>query len=431
MSHRMGRKFDRHQILRQKDPWEVARNVFDVALEFALLGYVDKATELYNLFENFASGCKTSWSPGLYFAWEATGLWPDSIPAEERTPAFLSKMETERILWKRDMHKSDEGLDKLIAIAAGEGKLDSWGDTQVRADDLAAAIDLALYMNKREKALDILQIIADNFNVTWLELSRSRQRLEKGAARIYKDLPMKELVKMCNDNTIKNAVWEEMDVEDPDDPPETILHKGATAEQIKKCEERLEHDLPDDFKEFLSLTNGIDTFWNGFYGEPKMLSTEEIHYFDASEQQAIWEEAAVEIGFFTGMSVPAKYPRMNPVIQINGGGEDSKFVWFMTPELGRALGGAFFEAFGQLPPDEHEHVKKLLGHFHAGLKDVTQIEWQVILWSVQTLSLVTYHSFREYLEVLAGDTANEDILDEEDEQGRLLHSHDIFAYQLR
>jgi hypothetical protein len=460
----MGRKFDRYQILRERDPWEVARNVFDVALEFALLGYVDKATELYNLYEDFASGCKTSWSPGLYFAWESTGLWPDSIPAEERTPEALSKMETERIVWKRSMNETEAGVDNLVAAAMGEGMTATWGEQQVHGGDLTAAIDLALFLDKREKALDILQIFADNLNSTWTELSKSRQvwrylkhhalartievnedkleafskevyatfkeRLEKGAARQFRDLPMKDLVNMFNENTLKNAVWEEMEA-DPDNPPETILHNPATNEQITNLEKEIGNDLPDDFKEFLKYTNGMDSFWNGFFGEPGLLGTDKIHIFDPTEQQEIWNEASVEITFITSMSVKIEWAVLDRVIQINDGCEETKFVWLIEPEYGQKLAVSFFAAFAQLPPDEKSHVQKLLSYFHAGVDSAASLGWQTCVWCPATMDLKTYHSWREYLEHLAVDTMNEDILDEEDSQGRLMHSHDIFAYQLR
>lgn len=460
----MGKKFDRNQILRQKDPWAVARNAFDIALEFALLGYVQEATEIYNIFENFADGCKSSWSPGLYFAWEATGLWPDSIPAEERTPEALERFEAERILWKRETNASEEGLDKLIAAATGEGRTDEYGAPILKPDDLIAAIDLALYMNDREKALDILQIFADNFQSTWTDLSRSRQawrylkhkalartievneeklfafkeqvihtfreRLERGALRVFKDVPMKQLVKMCNENTLKNAVWEEMDV-DPDHPPETILHDGATAKEIADLERKLGRDLPDDYREFLSLTNGMESLWNGFYGEPRLLGTDEIDFHDATEQQEAWNDPSVEIAFVTDMSERVDWPKLDRVINIVDGGDDSKHVWLVEPSYSQAMGASFFATFARLPPAEQANVKKLLEYFHAGRENVSQVGWQVCIWTPQTLSLVTFHSWREYLEFLAGDTANEDILEQEDDQGRLLHSQDVFAYSLR
>ncbi|KAF2678053.1 hypothetical protein K458DRAFT_317943 [Lentithecium fluviatile CBS 122367] len=460
----MGRKFDKHQVLRQKDPWEVARSVFDIALEFALLGYVDRATELYNLFETFAAGCKASWSPGLYFAWEATGLWPDSIPAKEQTSEFLRKLETERIVWKRETNLSEEGLEKLITVATGGGTADAWGEKELRADELTAAMDLALYMNRRDRALDLLQVIADNWNVCWEELSRSRQawrylkhhalarsieideaklevffkevldtfkeRLERGAARVFKDMPIKELVRLCNDNTIKNAVWEEMDI-DPDEPPETILHEGATEAQVKACEERIGHDLPNDLKDFLRATNGMESLWNGFCGEPRFLSTDEIHVFDGREQQEAWEEAAVEIGFVTDMSIKPVYPRLERAIQINGGDEQTKFVWLLEPELGQRMTAAFFDAIQQLPEVERKKFMAMLGYFHAGVETTEDVGWQVCTWCPAELSLLTFQSFKEYLEKLTGDTANEDIFDETDAQGRPLYSNEVFAYQLR
>jgi hypothetical protein len=460
----MGRKFDKHQVLRQKDPWEVARNAFDIALELALLGYVEKATVLYDLFETFSTGTKTSWSPGLYFAWEATGLWPDAIPAQERTSTFLKALETERIVWKRETNLSEEGLEKLIAVATNGGTANAWGEKELRADDLTAAMDLALYMNRRDRALDLLQVIADNWNVCWQELSKSRQawrylkhqalartmeideqkletffeevhftfkeRLEKGPARVFQDMTLNELAQMCNDNTMKNAVWEEMDM-DPDDPPKTILHEGATEEQLKQCEERIGHHLPNDLRSFLRATNGMESLWNGFGGEPRFLSTEEIHVSDISEQQEAWEEVAVNIGFVTDMSVKPVYPRLERVIKINGGDEQSKFLWLIEPEVAQQLGVAFFGAIQKLPEDERKTVMTMHGYYYAGIKTTEDVGWQLAVWCPTELSLRTYMSFKEYLEVLAGDTANEDIYDETDGQGRPLYSNEVFAYQLR
>ncbi|KAF1998386.1 hypothetical protein P154DRAFT_250780 [Amniculicola lignicola CBS 123094] len=463
LSHRMGRKFDAHHILREKDPEHVAGNLFNVALEFAVLGHIDTSTELYELAEAFSSDCKRSWSPGLYFAWEAVGKWPESIPAKDRSPEALEKLETERIVWKRQSVNKEEEMSALIKRAT-KGKMDEWGEVQIQGDDLTAAIDLAMFWGFEDKAMEILQIFADNFHSSWDQLPKSRkvwkllseknlskligidenkmdnfrkevmetfrERLEKGARRIFKDLPMKDLVQLCNDNTIKNAIWEDMGV-DGDDPPTTILRKGATPEQIEALEKKIENTLPDEFKEFLSITNGMESVWNGVFGEPKILGTEEIHIFDATEQQEQWIDSAVKIPFVTTMSVKVEWPPMNRVVQINEGDEESKFLWLIEPEYGNEIGVRFFKAFGQLPPDEREQIQKLLGYFHAGKDANTKLGWQVGVWAPSTLDLITHHSWREYLELLAGDTANQDVYDEEDDEGRLTHSHEIFAYTLR
>ncbi|KAF2203072.1 hypothetical protein GQ43DRAFT_470301 [Delitschia confertaspora ATCC 74209] len=458
----MGRKFDKHSILREKDPWAVARNVFDVALEFALLGYVDIATKLFVLFEEFSKGCKSSWSPGMIFAWEATGSFPDFVTPEERTPEAIFELETERILWLREKNASKEGLDQLVTRAT-EGR-DEWGEMQIRADDLTAAIDLALFMGEKEKAVEILHIFAENFHSTWMDLLKSRQvwqllkdkalakaigvneekiaafsvdvyetfkeRLEKGALRVFRDTSLKDLVKMCDENTIQNAVWEETDY-DPEEPPKTILHKGATKEQIAELEKRLEHDLPDDYKEFLSLTNGIESYWNGFFGEPRLLGTDEIHILDATEHQNTWNEASVDIIYIPNLGIKINWATLDRVILINDGREDTQFIWLVEPEYGKKLGQSFFNAYSQVDEQTQKSVNKLLMHFHAGKAAAHAVEWQVVVWSPRDLDLTVYHSFREFFEYLVGDTAKEDVLDEEDGQGRLMHSHDIFAYQMR
>lgn len=465
MSHRTYRKFCRDHILREKAPWEVARNAFEIALEFALLGSIKEATQLWTLFESFSSHCKSSWIPGLYFAWEASGFWPDSIPLEDRRPEALRKLEIERVLWKRSTHGTDEeGLDTLIAVATEHGRTDSWGNAQVRPHDLKAAIDLAAYMGKTEKVADILQVFADNFEQTWVNLSRSRyvwqylkdgalarairvddtklkkfqievfetfkERLEKGPRRTFKDLPMRDLLNMCNENTLKNAVWEEMDV-DPENPPETILHEGATEEEIAGLEKKLGHSLPADYKEFLSLTNGMESLWNGFYGEPKLWGTNDVHFTDATKQQKAMHDASANIGFYMSMSVKPDWGPMDHVIEVNDGSEESKFVWLVLPEDIKSSAERFFVTLSGLPKDEQAHVTKMLGHMYAGVEDASQLEWIICVWSPETLELTPYHSWREYLEFLAGETANEDLLDEEDDEGRLLHSQDIVAYQLR
>lgn len=464
MSDFHGKKFSRHHVLRQKAPSDVARNAFDIALEFAVLGYIDEATQLFDLFESFSSGSKSSWSPGLYFAWEATGIWPESIPLADRTPEAIQKLEVERIVWKRNSNATVEGLSKLRATATNGGQKDKYGDMQLRLDDLTAAIDLAVHIDQQAEATELLQIVADNFHLTWQAISRSRHtwrhlkdkvlsraigvneekflalrsevletfrdRLERGPQRPLKSLSMKDLVAMCNENTLRNAVWEEMDV-DPKHPPSTFLHPGATADEIASLEKRLGYELPDDFKEYLSLTNGMDSLWNGFHGEPRLLGTEEIRIVDATEQQNTWNSAPTNIGYYMSMSIKIDWEPFHRIILVNDAAADSKYIWLLEPKHVQRAATTYKEVVAKLPQDEREHVQKLSEYMYAGVDRTTEVGWVILEWNPQTYGLASYYSWREYLEIIAGDTANEDILDEEDEQGRLIHHRDIIAYSLR
>jgi len=465
MSLKMGRKFSPEQILTEKSTWDVARNASDIALEFALLGYISIATSILSITVEFNNACKGAWSPGLYFAWEATDSWPTYIPPADRTPEALAKLENERILWKRDTHMDEAGLDRLLKAAQGDANEALWRRSSLRPDDFAAALDLALFLGKKDKAREILKTIAENFHWMFKDVSKSRrtwdllkdkalaqelglkdekvlafaeevkkvfqQRMDDGPIRRpYERKTIAELVKLCNDNTIKNACWEETDY-DLDNPPITILRDPATPEAIAALEKRLDHGLPDDYKEFLSISNGLGSWWNGFFGESEISSTNTVQIMDATEEQNKWTELGVEFLGTPNPPVSMNWPAFESVIKINNGDSDSEYVWLIGPELdGKArqsLWTVYEEADEAVKRQRDEAIKSGYGSKAAS----DEVDWFVTTWSSRGLELHTYASFREYLEFVTGETAKEDIMDEEDEEGRPLHSYYVFAYGLR
>ena len=397
------------------------------------------------------------------FAWEATNSFPDSIPPEERTPEAIAKLETERIMWKRSSNGTKEGLEQLISRATGGASGDDLDDEDIRADDLTAAVDLALFMGQKKKADEILGIFAAHFHCTWTELAKSRQvwqllkekvlaraigineeklaafcveayntfkeRLEKGGRRMYKDLSMAELVQMSNENTLNNAVWEETEF-DPDNPPKTILHEGATEQEIAELEKKIGHELPEDYKTFLSLTNGMESYWNGFYGQPRLLRTDEVHVMDASGIQKDWEDASVHT-HIPPLPLKVNFPPLDRAIKINDGNEDSQYVWLCEPEYGHKFAAAFFDTLAQVDEESRRNAETIMSYFHAGVSNADAVGWVCLVWCPRNLDYHIYYSFREFFEDAAGDTTKPDIFEEEDDQGRLLYSYDVFAYQMR
>ncbi|KAH7128443.1 hypothetical protein B0J11DRAFT_271270 [Dendryphion nanum] len=454
MSLAFKRKYDRVQILQEKAPWLVARTAFSIALEFALLGHIDIATEIYTLFDDVAPENKAAWCPGLYFAWEALGQWPESVPPQDRLPEALSKLETERMVWKRKTNANDAGIEKLVLAAMAD-------EERIKADDLTVALDLAVSTGRKEKADKILRLFAEYFDQTWKSLSKSRnawkllkdkalavaigvkeekisafkaevlatfqERRKNGAQRRLKDLSMVDLVKACNESTLKNAIWGEMDIEDP---PNTVLQPGATEEDIRALEERIGHNLPTDYKEFLAVSNGLGPVWNGLDAEPRFLGTGEVHLFDATEEQKAWHEASVEVMFITDLSKKIQWATLDRVIQINSGDASSRFVWLVEPEYSQKLVDSFNEVYSTLPEEEQLRIKKRLEVFTPPVdeaKGFADVGWQLFVWEPNTLERTIIWSFREYLEFVTSNASNRDL----DEESRLFHTQDVFAYTLR
>jgi hypothetical protein len=467
MALRMGRKFDKHQTPIEKVTWDVARNCADIALEFALLGYVDIATKLFNITADFNSACRASWSPGLYFAWEATNSWPESIPKEERTPQYLEKLENERLLWRRDTHNTEGGLETLLQTAAGNAKAALWGGSTLRADDYAAALDLAIFQRKADKAQEILKTIAGNFHTMWQDLSKSRQawsllkdkamsqelglkdekvrafgeevqkvfqqRITNGPIRRpYEHLSMKELVQLCNDNTIKNSIWEETDY-DPDNPPSTILHKPATCAAISGLERRLglTSSLPADYKEFLAITDGLGQWWNGFFGEPELISSDAVHIHDATKEQQDWEDAGIDFTNIPDLPVKMNWPKFDHLVQINAGTPESVYIWLIEPEVVREARNMIWKAYSEADESSQKKIMECVSSSYGSRQGSEDVTWMVASWCPQASELQSFGNFREFLEYLAAETAREDTLDEEDGEGRLLYSHEVIAYGLR
>jgi hypothetical protein len=322
-----------------------------------------------------------------------------------------------------------------------------------------------LFLGKKDRAREVLKIIAENFHWMFKDVSKSRrawellkdkalaqelglkdekvlafaeevrkvfqQRMDDGPIRRpYEHKTIAELVKLCNDNTIKNACWEETEY-DPDNPPITILRDPATPEAITALEKRLDHGLPDDYKEFLSISNGLGPWWNGFFGEPEISSADAVQTMDATDEQNKWTELGVELLRIPNLPVCMNWPPFDSVIKINDGDSDTEYVWLIGPELvGKArqsLWVAYEEADEAVKRQIDEAIKSGYGSKTAS----DDVDWIVTTWNSRGLELYTYSSFREYLEYVTGETAKEDIMDEEDEEGRPLHSHYVFAYGLR
>lgn len=422
----------------------------------------------------------------MYFAWAEINSFPDCIPQSERTEEFIHSKEIERVLWKRSTCCSEEGLEGLINDALGHGRTDRWGHQVIRGEDLKAAIDLAAYMEKPEKVQQLLNVFAEHFDSVWYRLARSRyawkyikdgalaraigideaklakfeqeviaaftQRLQNGQVRPFKATPMKDLIDLCNINTLQNAVWSEMDGVNPDDPPTSVIRPGASDADIAALEQKLGLELADDYKEFLSLSNGLGPLWNGFHGEPPLLPAQQVRITNATKQLKAMNAARVDMMSFMNLDIdweplahviqinepyPSDYnPSMPPDLADDDDDDEvhghARFVWLISPQDTAALAKKFYAAVQALPAEERDVVVRKLEYMQEGLSRPEDVpEWIVCVWSPGTMELSRYSSFREYLEVVAMETGEGDILEEEDGQGRLVHSQEIFAFQLR
>ena len=243
-----------------------------------------------------------------------------------------------------------------------------------------------------------------------------KQRIESGAQRPFKDKTMEELVHIIDENTRRHEYAEreydqrfQMDQNQLNNVRnDSILHYPASVQDIASLEERLNTTLPEDYKEYLRITDGMNTVWNGVYHESFVASSFNVRYEDQLAPLDIptpcellpWEELPYD-------SFKVDWPELDfkQVIQLHDiEYGDLEGTWLVKPEMVRKAVETFFERFDM---ENDEEVKKLVeravvDHF-GGMEQLRNMEWG-LLREVHQTGYDAYGSFRDFIEHLAANS---------------------------
>jgi len=236
-----------------------------------------------------------------------------------------------------------------------------------------------------------------------------KQRSTQGPARAYADKTMAELVRMMNENFLA-----ERENEGKDDVP-TLFKAGASEAQITALEERLarspaEDDpsnprvmlpgkqLPDDYKDFLRASNGIqfafneeDVFFAAEDVEPEgawmhnldyTLFPSVTDYTYGSDEDEVLEE--IPLGEYTCFTI--------------GTGDGEGNVTLIPPESVRPV----VEKFEKVYADASERNKRVCERaaldLYGGLDQLRKLEWLCIEFQHSAYEQRIWGGFRPYIE---------------------------------
>lgn len=298
--------FDKEEILYDRSLPVIYEKVRKLAKELAVLGKIDIASQITDL---LLSQNRTERGYGqvqfLNFAFEQTGDWPSAIPKSARSKKALDELEIPRdgemdekryneLINEKEPSQREPVLCLAIAVklCEDEGKTDV---KEVQQDErvvkalgqIVEHFDSYIEsLTQNSKIWPLLasgalaeQLGVDNTKLTAAAedvLETVRVRMEKGRQKgDHEGKPIKELLEMLAENTRKNAgdVYKEMGKE----PPESYLHEPATEKDIKDMEKRLKiYSLPDDYKDFLLASNGLEPVFDGIMLTPAFRSTDDV-----------------------------------------------------------------------------------------------------------------------------------------------------------
>jgi hypothetical protein len=240
------------------------------------------------------------------------------------------------------------------------------------------------------------------------------ERVKNGVLRPFKDKSMRELLEILDTNTVSHDEDENNDGLQIEaiiansrvvGGKRTVLHEPASESDINTMETKLGIALPERYKEFLRMSNGMEGIWNGYYWQKVLAGTEIVGWSDNW-----WGDNGLDFALVAWEEFPSSFDVQWPKIDLNQAlvineNENTDYVWFLKPKLAREAVEAFFGAFNALEVGckEREVVKKVVGDmFDGGIEGIRKLrdQWIVVKWNAGGDPPDVWGGFREFLEGL-------------------------------
>lgn len=235
-------------------------------------------------------------------------------------------------------------------------------------------------------------------------------RLSHGCmANSLESKTMKELLEIGEKNTLTGPGlrhWEEVG----GDMPETMFKQPATGEKISELESRLEISLPQDYKRFLSLSNGFgsgddsfqDGVFNGYFPDPGLFAIDEVVWLTEDWIALPFEMLKIPREIEDPYRKPSKawdtaMPLLDRVVQV--GKRDIDDLWLVHPETVKKAKRAYLEMLENGNEMEKKILQRAMKDFARSMELFMRLEWCCVKSSSGGAATTTvFASFRSYLE---------------------------------
>jgi SMI1 / KNR4 family (SUKH-1) len=218
--------------------------------------------------------------------------------------------------------------------------------------------------------------------------------------------PMKDLIRVISDNTQLYLGTEEHrnEVGVPDEAPESLIRPSATIEKIAELERILGVKLPEDYKEFLSLSDGLGSSWGGIIMQPPLHPTSDVRweddedYFTDLRLEILPFEVSSICREFPGLAEADDWPRVGRTIQI--GQRDIDVVWLLLPATVAKVRDAYLHIVDskEAPEGLKTIVMNAVNSFAGSRQDFEKLDWCVLHWTSGGGALmIAYRSFKEFM----------------------------------
>ncbi|KAI5204841.1 hypothetical protein E4T39_03449 [Aureobasidium subglaciale] len=429
--------------------------IVDLALRFTMLGRIDTARQFIELLysrpllqtldfaglralvpywrlSQFPAGVPRYMKTDAYFEEylkykEEAGLqWPFYVQQEQRTEneaGIAAILSPERDISHYQKTSGARVAFEIAAKLAEERGISPVGDSKVQ--EILGKLtenyshsdrDLNLIDSPRCWSLFMSGAVAKKWDLSDQELdSQAADLLEASRQRYWRDpsssspASIPELLRSCNDDSVakSNEYW----IEAGGKKPQSLYSPPATGEDIANLEARLKVNLPEDFKEFLRITNGFGGIWNGYSPDPPIFSTDQIDWFESGEYESAYDQLVLPSSVTDLRDTMAcedddlDPPLFADVIRIASYDVDD--LWLVPPELMQRTGEHYKKLYDVVDDHGKRTIERAIDDFAGSWEEWEKLDWGCVYcargggngWGI-------YKSFKAWLENSAFNARN-------------------------
>ncbi|KAG8672749.1 hypothetical protein FPOAC2_06152 [Fusarium poae] len=241
----------------------------------------------------------------------------------------------------------------------------------------------------------------------------AEKRLVTGPRRRYMNQGLENLVHTISKNTFENCPYGDLDVYRPSDLPRSrpekpsgLLRPGCSAADIAALEKRLEVPLPDDYKEFLSVTNGLEAIWNGQNALHYLAKAEDVdwHDLDFLEGNEIPLLRDAEPQPHAGNMLSWPTPETLRCICLSGDldqQEANGHLFIIGPDIVQPAKDYFFSTYQERNESQRSELDNLVQETYGSMDVFKDLEYVLMCWTPWDLRFYPSRGVRDFLEQMA------------------------------
>lgn len=401
--------------------WDVSEETAERALEMAFKGLATVLPNYNGTLAGQVTVAELLWKDGTFSyaanpngpmtvryskpaMWWRQGIYPYPYVQVYRTAGLMIALDIYLRLGKDE--EAQQTFEKIVERFQLEEQIE-----QLSCSRLAWRKFLAV---PERPILDLLKIHPAKLRSAVLRaIQTAEQRLDHGPRRRYRDESIEKLAHIISANTVQNCPYQVLQnyrpPENPRPKPETddgLLRPPCSPDEITQLGERLGVSLPQDYKEFLSVTNGLDAIWDGqnavnYFAKAEDVCWQDIEFLQGNELTLLrdgdpwpWSKNRMdwpEVDSFRCICLSGDQNRQ----------ETNGHLFLLGPEVINASKEYFFRTYEERNEEQRRELDRVVDETYGSMEEFRNLEYVYMSWTAWDFTMYPYKGMRDLLERMA------------------------------